>query len=246
MSETTSSSRAPEWITRLELPEIVETRSTQAWLVHLKQPEPVVASAADVLSPDETARAARFLVEPARRTFVLSRGALRTVLGRSVDIRPKEIRFEYGPRGKPSLAGGPGNGRLRFNVAHSGDLALIALAEGREVGVDLELARDQEDLDEIAGRFFATAEQELLRRTTPKERLRTFYRIWTCKEAVLKAGGMGITSGLQLPDVSACVETGSNGTVISHQGAHWLVCPLPLDAGYEAALALEKETGKTA
>ena len=192
-----------------------------------------------LLAPDERERADRFTIASARTRFIGSRAALRLLLAQELRIDPGEIAFNYSPAGKPFLAKPSSVGR-HFNVAHSGDLALVGLAPDEEVGVDLELIRPQIEVGEIAARFFADAENELIQRAGPANRLRLFYQIWTRKEAVLKACGLGITSGLRLPDVSPGLDQTPPAELIGIElsGQRWLLRDLNPAAGYQGALAM--------
>ena len=105
-----------------------------------------------VLSEDERARAARFVFDVHRRRFIAGRAWLRGQLGERVGRAAHDVRFEYGPVGKPSLAGGEA---LRFNLSHSDRYALLAMAEGAEVGVDIERLRPLSDMDALAERVFS-------------------------------------------------------------------------------------------
>lgn len=123
----------------------------------------------DLLCEEERARAARIAVEHRRVLWTRSRGVLRALLGRYLDAdsRPRELRFVLGPHGKPALRDDAGwASDLRFNLSHSGELMLVAVTAGREVGVDVELVRDRH----------------------PAELLRE----WTVREAIVKCLGTGL------------------------------------------------------
>ena len=92
-----------------------------------------------VLSPAEWVRAGRFHFERDRERFVAARGLLRTILGRYLELPPRELQFSFGAHGKPALEGVAST--LRFNLSHSDDLLLLAVSHAREVGVDVELMR---------------------------------------------------------------------------------------------------------
>jgi len=135
------------------------------WAVRLDvSPEAFYAT----LSEDERRRAARFRFERDRQRFVVARGALRELLGRHLDTRASELRFVYNSFGKPALSPEFG-GRLKFNLSHSADLALIAIATDWEVGVDVEYLRP--------------------------DKPRTFFEEWTKQEAYVKARGEGLSDG---------------------------------------------------
>lgn len=135
-----------------------------------------------VLSVDEAQRAARMQLDEHRRRFCMARTALRIIVGRYAGIEPGTIRFEYNRFGKPFLAG---EESPRFNASHSGDRALIAVARGREVGVDIEQVRPTVDFRAIATRFFPPDE------AAQAETAEQFFRVWTRREAYLKAVGCG-------------------------------------------------------
>src|SRR5438093_8860446 len=106
------------------------------------------------LSSDEVARAERFLREQDRAHFIAARGLLRVILGRYLLREPGELRFRYGEHGKPDLAAAE-RLPLRFNVAHSGELVLVAVTCDRAIGVDLEVRRDSVEWEPIAAEFFS-------------------------------------------------------------------------------------------
>jgi 4'-phosphopantetheinyl transferase len=148
----------------------------------------------DALGADERRRAAAFRREADRRRFVAARQALREILARHAGGSPAEVAFSArcarcggDGHGKPVLERPAGTG-LRFSASRSGDVALVAVANGREVGADVERVDAGVDHRELAGRFFAPAEREL--------DLAGFYEAWTRKEAVLKLSGMGLAGDL--------------------------------------------------
>jgi 4'-phosphopantetheinyl transferase len=168
------------------------------------------------LSPDEAGRAARFHFEIDRQRFVVCRTALREILGEALGIAPGEVTFSYGAHGKPALAQETG---VRFNVAHAGGRALIALSEdGRELGVDLEEVRPERATDDVARAVFTESERAQL---VGPERVERFFQLWTRKEAYLKAIGEGFASpSLEIPDA-------------------WEIREIPVEPGFKAALAVQ-------
>lgn len=144
------------------------------------------------LSVAERARAARYLVEPPRRRFLLCRRALRRCLAWMTGTSPSDIEFTVERFGKPRLAL-PEVCELDFNVTHSGDWGVIAVAYSRRVGVDLEVGDPQLDTQGLANRFFSQVEQEQLAQLPDDQRIAGFYRIWNTKEAYLKALGVGLS-----------------------------------------------------
>ena len=108
------------------------------WRVGLEPSAGLQETFLRTLNDDERARADRFHFDQHRRRFVLARGFLRALLGRYLGIGPEEVRFVYGPNGKPSLADEHGASDLRFNASHSHELAVYAFAQEREIGIDVE------------------------------------------------------------------------------------------------------------
>jgi 4'-phosphopantetheinyl transferase len=143
---------------------------------------------------------------------------LRRALSRYLGLPAAEIRLASGEHGKPRLAD-PESG-LRFNLSHSGSLALVAVAWGREVGVDLERLKPERDLVALADRALEPEEAEAVRAATEDDRTRVFYELWTRHEARLKCLGVGLTG--TLPRSSPPIA----------------VIDVPIDRGYAAAVAV--------
>ena len=118
------------------------------------------------------------------------RGLLRALLGRYLGAEPEELSFVYGPHGKPALAG---EGRaVRFNVSHAGEVALLAFAAKREVGVDVERVREVPRAERMVGRFFPPAAARAWLALPAGERCEAFVREWTRLESVAKLTGEGV------------------------------------------------------
>ncbi len=141
------------------------------------------------LDDDEMARADRYRRPEDATRYIAGRGLLRLMLGKYLDLSPKQLHFEYGAQGKPYLEHGNG---LQFNLSHAGDLAMLAFSQGRAVGVDIESRERGIRGDEIAFRFFTAAEQSELQGLPAKDRPAAFLRGWTRKEAFIKARGQSI------------------------------------------------------
>ncbi len=148
-----------------------------------------------ILSPDERARAARFRRPEDRVRSIVSRTALRDLLARYVGAAPAALRFVAGPHGKPMLAPGSTDSPPGFNVAHSGRVILLAFA-ACAVGIDVEQLRPDVEIEELARRFFAPEEVAAVHATPGARRVEIFFRVWTRKEAFLKAHGAGLSAPL--------------------------------------------------
>ena len=140
------------------------------------------------------------------------------VLARYLGDAPEKIELTRGDRGKPRLAHAPD--RLGFNLGHSGELALIAVSQGREVGVDVERIKPERDLVAVAERAFAPEDAAAVRAAGDGDRPWVFYELWTRHEARLKCLGVGLGPALDQPPPPVAVET------------------LPIDPGYAAAVAV--------
>jgi len=158
-----------------------------------------VDSAAKHIPPDELLHIDSFKRPEIRTRQLLAHAALRALIAKRLDTEPRKVLFRIGEHGKPMLAGG---GALHFNLSHSSDLALVAMSQSVEVGVDVEHLRAIRDLSRLAGRFFAPAEAAALASLPEAGRNAAFFRVWTRKEALLKATGQGIANGLKRFEVS--------------------------------------------
>jgi len=212
------------------------------WCASLEQPVERVHRLAQTLSDDETSRAERFRLERDLRRFIVARGVLRAILGQYLGIEPGRLRFRYGQHGKPSLVAGLGGDALRFNLAHSHELALYAFARGRAVGVDLEYIRPLPDAGEIAARFFSRRENAELEEIPDCRKSEAFFTYWTCKEAYIKATGDGLARALDQVEVSLVAEGAArllNVEGVPEEAARWSLRTLDPAAGYVAAVAFE-------
>lgn len=156
-----------------------------------------------VLDPRERARADRFRVERGRHRYVLVRGSVRLILSRYLGVPAAEIGLEEGAHGRPTLTGRQRADGTDFNVSHSGEWALLGVRRG-PVGVDIELLRRVPERERIADRHFTPRERELWRRSALDDRDAVFFAIWTRKEAMLKAAGVGLAVPLRDVDTREC------------------------------------------
>lgn len=208
------------------------------WEGRLDVDSTIEGAARALLSTREKARADRFAYARHRRRYTVAQAHLRRALGELRGIHPARVRFRYGEHGKPFLNGGP-----VFNQSHSSERVMIGVAVEGRLGIDLEKIRTVRLMAEIAGKNFAPDEAALFRRTPDRERQHMFFRIWTCKEAFLKALGVGLTEPLRSFSVnpprsrrSALVRAGEHGEA----PADWHVANIPCSHGAEAAIAIDR------
>ncbi|HEU5218016.1 MAG TPA: 4'-phosphopantetheinyl transferase superfamily protein [Gemmatimonadales bacterium] len=209
------------------------------WRIPLDPPAPEAARLIERLSEDERARAGRFHFDVDRNRFVAAHAALRLLLARYLDAEAYRSPFHLGPNGKPAL--GPGTS-LRFNLAHSRDLGLVALATGREVGVDLEAVDERVEIDDLAQRFFSPEECRGLERVPRARRLEAFFHVWSQKEAYLKARGDGVVFGLDHFDVAP--DPGKPAGLLADRReprarGQWTLLSLHPGLGFRGAVAVE-------
>ena len=212
------------------------------WLADLEQPREYIERFRRTLSEDETARAERFAFADLRNRYVAGRGILRDILARYCGTDASALRFEYSRRGKPSLAGMEKEQRLEFNVSHSGELFMCAIACGSRVGIDIEKIEFREDFLKLAQRFFAPSEADGIRDLSPEQQLDAFYACWTRKEAYVKGKGDGLATPLDKFEVS--LKPGAPPALLcSHVDpedlARWALFDVTPCSGYAAALAVE-------
>jgi 4'-phosphopantetheinyl transferase len=210
------------------------------WHAGLEPPATRWQELAAALTRGERERAERLPAGPHRRRFVAGRGLLREILGAYLGLNPGAVPFAYGPAGKPRLAGdGPG---LAFNLSHSANLAVCAVAApGSEIGVDVERLRPLSDIAGTAACWFSPRERALLAVLDGDERVRAFFRVWTRKEAWLKATGFGLPLGPERVEVAvAPVEPARLLGVagIADAPRRWSLRDLDLRPGFAAALAV--------
>jgi 4'-phosphopantetheinyl transferase len=155
---------------------------------------------AAMLGEEERARAARFAFEEDRQSYVSAHALLRAELSRRASRAPQEWRFAATKLGKPYLLDPPRD--LRFSLSHARGMVAVAIAEGVEVGVDVESAERRAESMKLAERFFAPEEIALLRNVEGDRRRDLFFAIWTLKEAVVKATGQGLSRALDSFKVS--------------------------------------------
>jgi 4'-phosphopantetheinyl transferase len=172
------------------------------WATSLAVEPAVLEKLAHTLAPDEQERAQRFKFDLHRNRYLAGRGALRAILAQYLATNPAQLRFDYLANGKPVLAGEFASAGIHFNLAHTGDLALVAVTRMSLVGVDVEWVRPVKDVDHLVARFFSRREDELFQKVPVEEKPAAFFNLWTRKEALLKATGEGITRSLSLVEVS--------------------------------------------
>jgi 4'-phosphopantetheinyl transferase len=237
-SREVTSAPASEWITGPAAPKL-STNEVHIWKVDLFQR--AVPDVGAVLSSDELERASRFHFERDRQRFAIAHSSLRIILGSYLNLPPATLTFGQTEYGKPFLTNLKADGLL-FNMSHSGDVVVIAVAREREVGIDVEFMRADFATSEVAEHFFSVAEIYTLSGLDPHLRPSAFFNCWTRKEAYVKARGEGLSMPLDQFDVSLApgMQAAMLGNRIDEsEKCRWIFHDLQVTPGYAAALVVE-------
>ena len=215
----------------------------QVWLATATPDEADLTTLVRVLNPDERRRAEQFSVGEPRRQFVFGRAVLRQLLGACLNVEPATLAFGRQPRGKPFLTRPALAGDLRFNLSHSGGMVAIALARGREVGVDIESIQRLDDWMLLAGRIFSSRELGELFSLPKSQQREAFFNGWTRKEACLKATGEGLSD--DLPTIEVTLAPGKESELLGlpagpEAARRWEIHAIPLPPGFAGAVVFEK------
>ena len=197
------------------------------------------------LDQAETKRQARFRIERPRRDFALCRAALRVHLCDLLGCANDRLSFGFLEHGKPFALVEGQPAPISFNVSHSAPHGLIAFASQGRLGVDVEVRREGRDFDGIAARVFGPEERAAVAAAWGEDKIRLFYRLWTLKEALIKALGTGFTldpSGFEVP--RAMIHEADSGSFRfpREPGNEWRIACLG-DARFAAAIACEVDPG---
>jgi 4'-phosphopantetheinyl transferase len=210
----------------------------RVWLAPLDLDPPLLSRLSSALSPDELGRASRYRFGRYRDRFVAARGLLRHALAAHLQTGPESIRLGYSANGKPFLEGGSD---FCFNLSHAGPHLMIAMARGRRLGVDLEPDPAERVITGVAEVVLSPPERSALARTARPERSTWFGRMWTRKEAFMKADGRGMEMPLDRIDVmtdpgSVRLRDPGPGW---HRSADWSLRTTPAPPGHAACVAAE-------
>jgi len=235
------------------------------WRVSLDPPvadlEDHLASWRAILSDEELCRSETFRLEKLRHDYIASHAALRIVLGYCLGVSPASVKYASEPVSrnlsgsasaattKPALllAGDWGNqpASLHFNLSHTRGAALIGVAIGRELGVDIEWHRPLDDLHSMAQNVMSKLEFKQWLAMPSIEKTRGFYNVWTRKEAYLKAIGLGLYQSLQevtVPVSASPIESQPDEPFLVHDDrdtGNWTLRDIPENEGYSASVCCE-------
>ncbi|MEQ1792683.1 MAG: 4'-phosphopantetheinyl transferase superfamily protein [Nitrospira sp.] len=223
---------------------VLNPGEVMVWSYSLDVSPAIRAQCRSWLSVDEADRARRFVSELTRQHYEVAHGGLRSILSQYTSQDPALLRFQSGPAGKPALQeeGDSPSAEIGFNLTHSHGRCLVAVAAGRQVGIDVELIRQDVECEKLAARFFAPAERRAVAGQERSQQAAAFFRHWVAKEAYLKLKGVG----LQFPLERCQITLSADNTMAA---VDWMVKPglveqgtvrfLPLSEGWLGAVAAE-------
>jgi 4'-phosphopantetheinyl transferase len=203
-------------------------------------PETTLQRMMAMLSAEERAVAAGFESLERRRAYVAAHAVLRVILAGIAGVAPNELVFRYGRRGKPELASPVED--LQFNMSHSRDMVLVAVARGRRVGVDIEHIDEPGDVRRIAARFLSPRDRDAIEQLPADRQRDAFLRCWTRKEAYMKARGDGISRPLDDFEVTAGADASRanlRSAANPNETDAWELADVAAPRGFMAAIAVE-------
>ncbi len=202
--------------------------------------EGVARSCAALLTPQEQERCQRYKFEQHRRESLATRALVRLALSHNRSVPPHAWRFKENEHGKPSLDPDCG---LQFNLSNSVGLVVCLVAEGVEVGVDVESHARSGNIMSVAERVFSTAEKAQLDALEGAKKLDRALSLWTLKEAYIKARGMGLALPLEKISFLFDADDGVRLEIdfaVDENPARWRFCRFD-HAGHRIAVAVEQQ-----
>ena len=175
------------------VPPLMTSAAVRLWYASVSDLKPHLPGLEAVLDDEERQRADRFRFAPDRERFIAGHGLLRMLLGGALGLAPEAVRMARGPHGKPFL---PHSGPP-FNLSDTKDALVVAIGGTDELGVDIETVERRTDHELVAGHYFTPDEVAHIE-AGGAEGKRRFLTLWTRKEAVLKASGVGIMDDLKV------------------------------------------------
>lgn len=205
------------------------------WWARLAATDSQLAHMAASLSRAEHVRAARFGRDSLRQRYIIGRALLRTLLANTLGLAPDAVPIVRGARGRPQLDGIQG---IDFNVSHTQDMSLVGIARGPRIGVDIERADREVNADGLSRKFLGAQERATLDAHDADERRLRFLRYWTCKEAMSKATGDGISAPFRTMEVELGGDIKLVHGASPYEPQHWRLYAVDVPAGYLGTLAV--------
>src|SRR5262245_12535810 len=216
---------------------VLSNDEVDVWRLSLDPLDSLVSAFRARLSAEENDRAEKFKFQRDRKRYILTHGLLRVILSLYADVAPEELKFTENRYGKPELVH-PAGLNLTFNLSHSQEKALIGIARGRQIGVDIEYVKKDFEWQEIVERFFSSREVQMINALPKDIQRRAFFTCWTRKEAYVKATGRGLSLPLKEFDVSP-VPGATMLLLSSPEKMRWSMKEVDVVDSYVATVAVE-------
>jgi 4'-phosphopantetheinyl transferase len=203
------------------------------WRINIHSNSSLIQSLSTLLTGDEQVKAGRFLHKHDSDRFIISRGALKLIMGRYLNRKPALIEIETGENKKPYIKDSP----LFYNLSHSGDWIIIAVSDSG-IGIDTELVNNSFDFNDVINEYFSPEESRFINEDKSADR---FFMLWTRKEALTKATGKGLDEDLKfIPSLDG--QHYLKGNILSSQN-NWIISSFALCNDYFASAATSDKIG---
>jgi 4'-phosphopantetheinyl transferase len=221
---------------------VISNQEVHIWRIFIDIDSPIIKTYLPILSIDEQEKANRFCFLNDRNRFITVRSILRRIIGYYIGKSPRELKFNFNQYGKPFLSQNSSTNAIKFNVSHSHEIALIAVNQDFDIGVDVEYIHTNFDFEGIVERFFSVNEKNVWRSLPNYQKVEAFFNCWTRKEAFIKAKGKGLSLPLNEFDVS--FKPGEPASLLNtawdkKEVDDWSVEEIKPAYGYVGALAVE-------
>lgn len=222
----------------------IDPYSVHLWLLDFTRisDQQLLASYHALLSDAERTRLGRFTLPNLQHNYLVTRAMVRSCLSFYADVKPQQWKFDCDEHGKPFISNADTS--LMFNLSHSGGRAVLAVTHEHQVGVDVEQLSHKRDWLGIAKHYFNSSEYELIMSTPETTKCALFFRLWTLKEAYLKARGTGISTGLDKISFDFCADklNAHFHADLNENAAQWQFFNYELNADYALSFALKAES----
>ncbi len=223
---------------------LIEGNHVHIWQTNLKALSVYPFDISKTLSSDELERSSKFKSQKDQEDFIFRHYTLRSILSKYCNCQPGEIKFRYNTYKKPSVSV-PQSSKIKFNMSYSGEIIIVGVCLQNDIGVDIEKVRKINNIKNIAAENFSLQELKLL--NSKFDKTNTFFKIWTRKEAFIKAYG----NGIYYPLKSFCVDINSSGgyehlafSENSSESGLWRTSELDIVEGYIASMAIKSDNFK--
>ncbi|MET0917819.1 MAG: 4'-phosphopantetheinyl transferase superfamily protein [Burkholderiales bacterium] len=205
-----------------------------AWTCNLSRSPSDIAAMERVLSQAELARAQRFGRPELRARYIVGRSTLRAILGTVLGVDAAQVVILRGRRGRPMVEGAS----VDFNVSHTRDTAIFAVATNARIGVDIEHRDRMVNVEGVGRKFMSPREQAMLHGLDGDAQRHALLRLWTCKEAMSKATGDALGAPFRKLDVVLDPAPSLRDGPQPYEPSRWRLLPVDISGGYLATVAL--------